>query len=356
MANFSGGFGTRIYFIPDTADAQSSQILKGSGYVTINLKGAHYRSEGNLWQKLFGGSDNVVLSTQVTRTSGTSSLSIVSIEDTRQIRTNQPYYFDSGRQIALNIPADADSIGIAVTISAVMNDNLSAALGILNSGELKGTLELAPPAVSSALAIATVVKKLLSNTNPQNSLQGEYAGRLSTAASGDPIRDFCLAQGTIVMLYRESADDTSLDNLDPAKLSTDGDGLKYAGAAVENTYTMFQVSFEELRGEDASAEWYGIFSTADQALNELTPASSDADQQRIWASAYATYQQAAKLLASDPSYTVDEAQGIAAARLKSLEGRFGSLLGQTVKAESAPDGYLSRLVRAKVALAGPLRA
>lgn len=42
-----GGFGTRIYFIPSSGmDPKSAQILKGRGYVTLNLKRAHYRSEG----------------------------------------------------------------------------------------------------------------------------------------------------------------------------------------------------------------------------------------------------------------------------------------------------------------------
>jgi len=47
-----GGFGTRIYFIPSAGmDAKSAQVLMGHGYVTVNLKGAHYRSAGNLWQR-----------------------------------------------------------------------------------------------------------------------------------------------------------------------------------------------------------------------------------------------------------------------------------------------------------------
>ena len=173
-----GGFGTRIYFIPNAGiDPKSAQVLMGRGYVTVNLKGAHYRSAGNLWQKIFGGSDKVSLSTQITHLSGATSVSCSSIEEVRKIDVGHPFYFGSGRFIALKLPTDCDGIEMAVTMSAVKSDNLSGALNILNSGELKGTLQMAPPAVSSALAVANVVKKLLTATDPQNSLQGSYAGQ-----------------------------------------------------------------------------------------------------------------------------------------------------------------------------------
>jgi len=258
----------------------------------------------------------------------------------------------------------------------VKSDNLSGALNILNSGELKGTLQLAPPAVSGALAIANVVKKLLTNTDPQSSLQGEYDGRLSMRSSDDPIRDFCLVQGTIILIYREAEDDTSLDDLDSTKLTTDGDGLKYDGKVLENTYTMFQVSFAEVRGEDPSAQWSGIFSTAEQSLDGLVTAANDADKQKIWAAAYATYQQAVKLLLVDPTYTQYEAKGLAATHFTTLQQKYASLSGQpkppapktllfrepliqdipiSDDLEGVAQDYMSRLARANVSLPGPLR-
>jgi hypothetical protein len=373
-----GGFGTRIYFIPNAGmDPKSSQVLKGSGYVTINLKGAHYRSDGNLWQQIFGGSDKVTLSTQmshVSQSNGTVSSS--SIEDMREISVGKPYYFGSNRAVALDLPTDCDEISMAVTMSAVKSDNLSGALDILNSGELKGTLQLAPPAVSGALAIANVVKKLLTNTDPQSSLQGEYDGRMSLSASDNPVRDYCLVQGTIILIYRESEDDTSLDDLDPTKLSTDGDGLKYDGQVLQNTYTMFQVSFAPLRGEDPSATWYGIFSAAEQSLGGLVTAANDADKQKIWAAAFATYQQGLKLLLADPTYTQYEAKGLAATHLTSLQQMYATLTGQpkplsaktlllrepliqdalsSDDIEKVAQDYRARLARANVSLPGPLR-
>lgn len=371
----AGGFGTRIYFIPNSGmDLKASQILKGGGYTTINLKGAHYSSEGNLWQRFIGGSDKVTLSTQITHVSAHPTSS-ASIEETRQIDVGHPYYFGSNRAIALNLPTDCDAIEMSVAISAIKNDNLSGALDILNSDELKGTLQLAPPAVSSALAIANVVKKLLTNTDPQSSLQGEFVGRLSVSASDNPIRDYCLAQGTIILIYRESEDDTSLDDLDPAHLAADGDGLKYDGRVVANTYVMFQVSFTSLRGEDPSSQWFQSFSAAEQSLDSLVTAASDSDKQKIWASAFATYQEGIRLLLSDPTYIGAEAKAIAATHLAVLRQKYADLSGQPKPAvtrsmlfrertlhetllsddlDKIALDYKSRLARSNVALVGPL--
>jgi hypothetical protein len=315
-----GGFGTRSFFIPNAGmSVKDAQILKGSGYVTINIKGAHYSSQGNLWQKVFGGNDKVSLSTEVDYISGTSTTTSASIEEVREIKVGHPYYFASGRPVALKLPSECDQISMTFTISAIQNDNLSGALNILNSGELQGTLQLAPPVVQSSLAIANIVKKLLTNTNPQNSLQGPYAGKVSVKTSNDPIRDYCLAQGTLILIYRESANDTYLDQIDPSKLTAEGDGLNYEGSAVQNTYLMFQVSFDEIRGETASAPWFSSFTDAESALDALQTAASDADKQKIWASAYSTYTQAVKLLNSDPSYITSEKKSIAAAHLANMK-------------------------------------
>jgi hypothetical protein len=381
-----GGFGTRNYFIPNAGmTPQSAQILNGTGYVTVNIKGAHYRSSGNLWQQIFGGSDKVTLTTQVSHilssAAGPAATNPTgaSIEDVRQISTGQPYYFGSGRAIALDLPADCDAIEISASMSAIRNDNLSGALNILNSGELKSTLQLAPPQVSGALAVAGIVKKLLTNTDPQNTLQAEYDGRVSVSHSDDPIRDFCLAQGTLILIYRESADDTSLDDLDPALLTTAGDGLKYNGAPLQNTYVMFQISFTDLRGEDSTSQWYGAFSTASQTLDGLITATSDTDKQKLWASAYATYQQGVKLLTADPTYTRSQAEGIAAKYLMQLQGKYTHVSGQPQPPAPAPfpkllvasqsnflsqlrenpeaiaKEYMAKLARSRVSLAGPLR-
>jgi hypothetical protein len=346
MAIQAGGFGTRIFFLPNQgATVVASQILKGSGYATINVKGAHYSSTGNLWQQIFGGNDTVTLSTQIDYMQGSTTITSSSIEETRQISVGHPYYFDSGRLIANMLPTDCESIGMTITISAVKNDNLSGALAILNSGELQSTLSLAPPAVSSAVSIAGIVKKLLTNTDPQNSLQGHYDGKVSVAASTDPIRDYCLTQGTLILVYRESDNDTSLDDLDPTQFTTDGDGLKYAGAAMQNTYVMFQISFDQTRGPIANSAWSTMFTTADSSLLAVLGAANDADKQKLWTAAFAMYQQAVVLLEADAELTSLEKLGIAALQLTTLKKAYtdngGTFTAPLV--EKLPDAKLPTL-------------
>lgn len=322
--NIGGGFGTRHYVIPSSGmNVQQAQILKGSGYVSINIRGAHYSSQGNLWQKMFGGSDKVTLSTQVDYFAAGASTSTSSIEDVRQIATGHPYYFDGGRPVALKLPLDCDSVGMTISMSAVKNDNLTGALNILNSGELQGVLSLAPVDLKGALTTAGVVKKLLTNTDPQSTLTAKFAGKVSVAAALDPLTDDCLMRGTCIYIYYDSASDTSLDTLDSTKLTIDGDGLKYNGVALHNTYVMFQVSFDLTRGEDTQP-WVSTFSDSESALDNLGSATTDAARQAIWQSAYAIFVQAAKLLKVDPSFTVSEKTGIAAKHLKSLRDLYAA--------------------------------
>lgn len=323
-ADQSGGFGTRSFFIPNSGmSVKDAQILKGSGYVTINIKGAHYSSQGNLWQKIFGGTDKVSLSTEVDYVSGTSTTSGQSIEEVRQIKVGHPYYFAGGRTVALKLPTECDQISMKSTISAIENDNLSGALNILNSSDLQSTLQLAPPVVQSTLTIANIVKKLLTNTNLQESLHEQYDGKISVQASDDPIRDVCLVQGTLIIIYREAADDTELDELDETKLLVQGDGLRYDGNPVQNTYVMFQVAFDQIRGETSGAQWYSSFTDAESALDGLAAAANDTDKQKIWASAYATYQQAVKLLNADSTYITSEKKAIAASHLTNMKTVYG---------------------------------
>ena len=60
--------GTKKFWMPspDSTGSQSEdQILKNSGYINIQLFSVNYKSNGNFWQNIFGGSDNIALSTNI---------------------------------------------------------------------------------------------------------------------------------------------------------------------------------------------------------------------------------------------------------------------------------------------------
>jgi hypothetical protein len=320
MANSTGGFGTKNYWMPDPATGgKTSQILKGTGYVSISIISAHYRTDGNFWQKLFGGSDKVTLVTGITHTTSAKQVSSASVEDTRKFDVGKPSYFGLANHfIALKLATDCDGIEVKVTIAAVKDDNLSGALNLLNTGELKSTLQLAPPAVSESLAIANVVKKLLTPTDPQSTLQASYGGKVSQASVSDPVKDSCLCTGYLIMLYRESNADISLDGLDGAKFTIVDNELKYDGQTVQNSYVVFRYSFDEVRGLDRDSSWLETFSAASAALDDLITAADDKEREKIFNTALSLYKQGHKLLQQDPNYTVKEAEAISGDQLAQL--------------------------------------
>jgi len=280
---------------------------------------AHYRADGNFWQKIFGGSDKVALTTGIVHTSGAKQTSSASVEDTRTFDVGKPSYFGLGNHfIALKLPTECDGIEVTVSIAAVKDDNLSGALNLLNAGELKSTLQLAPPAVSESLAIAGVVKKLLTRTDPQKTLQGTYGGKVSAGAIVDPLKDSCLCTGYLILIYRESDADIGLDGLDGSKFTIVDNELKYSGNTLGNSYVVLRYSFDQIRGIDRDADWFSTFSSATAALDDLTTATDEKERAKIFASALSLYKQGHKLIAADPSYTINEAEAISADQLTQL--------------------------------------
>jgi hypothetical protein len=354
-----GGFGTQNYWMPDpTVGGSTGQILKGSGYVSISIISAHYRTDGNFWQRFFGGSDQVTLSTKIVYSSGAVQTTSASIEDTRQFDVQKPSYFGLGNhQIALKLPVDCDGIEVAVSIAAVQNDNLGAALNLLNSGELKSTLELAPVPAAQSLAIANVVKKLLTSTDPQQTLLGVYGGKVSQNPVAEPVKDACLCIGYLIAIYRESDNDVALDGLDSTKFTIIDNQLKYDGAVLPNSYVVLRYAFDEVRGLDRNADWFSTFSSASTTLDDLETAANDQDRDKIFASSLVLYKQAQKLLFNDPSYTIKEAQSICADQLSKILARRpkpatpASPVAEFVPTKTLPIG-LEKLTFGEVSLLG----
>jgi len=293
-----GGYGTKAYWMPDPeVDGQTSQILKGTGYVSISIISAHYRTDGNVWEKIFGGSDKVTLTTGITHTNGAKVTSSASVEDTRKFDVGKPSYFGLGNHfIALKLPTECDGIAVNVSIAAVRNDNLSGALNLLNSGELKSTLQLAPPAVSESIAIANIVKKLLTSTDAQNTLLATYGGKVSVKPVREPLKDSSLCTGYLILLYRESAKDVDLDGLDGSKFKIVDNELRFDGKTVTNTYVVLRYSFDGVRGVDKDAEWFKTFAAATATLDDLATATDDREHDKLFATSLSLYKQDHKLL------------------------------------------------------------
>jgi hypothetical protein len=162
------------------------------------------------------------------------------------------------------------------------------------------------------------VKKLLTPTDPQSTLQASYGGKVSQASVSDPVKDSCLCTGYLIMLYRESNADISLDGLDGAKFTIVDNELKYDGQTVQNSYVVFRYSFDEVRGLDRDSSWLETFSAASAALDDLITAADDKEREKIFNTALSLYKQGHKLLQQDPNYTVKEAEAISGDQLAQL--------------------------------------
>src|SRR5215475_14486367 len=172
--------GTRVYWKPSSGSAGApEQILKNSGYVSIVLQAVQYKADGNFWQRHFGGSDKITVSTQMTWENGSDSKTAAAIQDFRKISVPSVNLLAIGRNVVLKVPAVADGIEMKANISAIHDDNLGKTLQLLNSDEFKQPLQLAPVVVGQVLTIASLVKKTFTDVDPTEALAATYPGIIS---------------------------------------------------------------------------------------------------------------------------------------------------------------------------------
>jgi hypothetical protein len=92
--------GTKVYWRPSVgADSTPRQILKNSGYISVVLQAVQYKASGNFWQEIFGGSDKITVSTQVTWQSGSDSKTAATIQDVRKVSVPSVNSLATGRHI-----------------------------------------------------------------------------------------------------------------------------------------------------------------------------------------------------------------------------------------------------------------
>jgi hypothetical protein len=318
--------GTRVYWRPSST-AQGGgpqQILKNSGYINVVLQAVQYKANGNFWQQMFGGSDKITVSTQVTWQSSGDPKIAAAIQDFRKVSVPSTNTLAVGRNIVLKVPAAADGIEMKVGISAVHDDNLGKVLQILNSDEFKQPLQLAPVAVGQILTIATLVKKAFTDTDPSDILAASYPGIISDGAVADPVANNRLVQGYIILIVKQD-DEDQLD-FDPAQLAVTGNGLLSNSHPLPNTYMVFNVSFDPWRGRDVSTSWSMKFDQASTKADELIFATAD-QRQAIIAAAFDLLKAGGALLDEDPNYITAEKTLLKKAAIKEVQDKIATNTG-----------------------------
>ena len=285
---------------------QENQILKNTCYINIQIFSVNYKSNGSFWQRHFNGTDKIALTTSVKYQANQPNDSIESaaLQDFRTVPCNISVNLGLQRNIAVKIPAHANALELSVKMTSVHDDLLQAKFDMLNASEFQSALQLAPPVIGQALVISSLVKKLLTNTDPQNQLEAEYAGIISMKPDPTPISNGKLTGGYLILIATD--DGASFSDVDEAKFELCGDTLKYAGKTVDNTYIIFNITYEDVKGPDQDSHWFKRYSDALTNLDKLLSTTDQPEIFRIFQESKDIWREANALLETDATYLYSE--------------------------------------------------
>ena len=318
--------GTKKFWKPAPGASQTqkeNQILKNAGYINLQLYSVNYMSIGNFWQSTFGGKDNIALATSLKYQSGVDSIEATSVQDVREVKVNHKYNLGLQRNIAVKIPAYADSISIEVRMTAIKNDSLQAKFDMLNKPEYQSALQLAPAVIGQVLTITSLVKKLFSDSDPHSQLEASYAGIISLQAEDNPIANGKLTRGLLIMI--STIDGYKFDNVDESKFELRGDALYYNKKQVENTYLVFNISFEQYKGADEKSNWYKKYADALNNLDKIQLTTDQAEIQKTYVDSKTMWIEGNALIDADATYINVERIKIKNVFIKAINDKYKEL-------------------------------
>ncbi len=315
--------GTKKFWKPAigaSTTQRENQILKNSGYLNLQLHSVNYMSRGNFWQNTFGGSDKIALATNLKYQSGVDSIEATSVQDVREVEVNHNYNLGLQRNIAIKIPVNADAISIDVKMTAVKDDLLQAKFDMLNKPEYQSALQLAPTVVGQVLTITSLVKNLFSDSDPDTQLEASYAGIISKQSEDNPVSNGKLTKGMLIMISTDEGD--QFEGVNENDFELRGDSLYYQDNQVENTYVVFNISFEPLKGDNENANWFKKYNAALNNLNKIMISVDDAEKIKIFNDSKNMWIEGNALIDADASYINNEKLRIKAAAIKTIKEKY----------------------------------
>ena len=328
--------GTKKFWKPApgaTSTQKENQILKNAGYINIQLHSVNYMSVGNFWQNTFGGSDNIALATSLKYQSGTESIEATSVQDVREVEANKIINFGLQRNIAVKIPANADALSLEVKMTAVKDDSLQTKFDMLNKSEYQAALQLAPTVVGQVLTITSLVKKLFTDSDPHSQLDAGYAGIISLQPEDNPVSSGKLTKGMLILISANDGD--RFINADDSKFSFKGDSLYYDNRPVENTYIVFNISFEQFKGDDEKSNWFKKYVESLNNLDKMELTFDKSEHNRIYNDSKTLWIEGNALLDADMTYINSEKAKIKAASIRSINDKYRELSQLFVSAPEA---------------------
>ncbi|MGY0041033.1 hypothetical protein [Pedobacter sp. NJ-S-72] len=322
--------GTKKFWLPAagmSTTQKENQVLKNAGYINLQLYTVNYMSKGNFWQDTFGGKDRIAVATSIKYQKRDELIESAAVQDMRVIKVNQNYNLGIQRNLAVKIPANADSIALEVKITAVKDDQLQAKFDMLNQAEYQSALQLAPGIVGQVFTVTSLVKKLFADAQPEAQLEASYAGIISLQAEENPVSAGKLTKGMLVMISTNDGDDFS--NADPNDLKLEGDTLLYKNKEVENTYIIFNVSFEPLKGDDEEANWFKKYVESLNILDKIQLTEDKQEIVKIYADSKALWIEGNTLIDADRTYINKEKLQIKNAAIVAIQEKYKALLPET---------------------------
>jgi len=308
---------------------KENQILKNSGYINIQLVSVNYLSKGNFWQKIFGGKDNIALATNLSYQTGVDTIEASSVQDQRTVKVDNKNNFGLSRNIAVKIPANANALSMAVRMTAVKDDLLQAKFDMLNKPEYQSALQLAPVVVGQVLTITSLVKKLFTDSDPQSQLDATFAGIISVQPEDNPVQNMRLTRGFLIMVATD--DGEPFTDADESNFEVRGESLYYNTKEVLNTYAIFNVSFDAVKGDDENSIWFKKYNEALNNLDHIHATVIEEEQQKILNDAKRFWIEGNALLDADTSYINSEKVKIKGTVIRLITEKYKDL----TKVESA---------------------
>ncbi len=322
--------GTKKFWKPAPGASETqkeNQILKNKGYINIQLYCVNYMSVGNFWQQTFGGKDNIALATTLKYQTGVEPIEASSVQDVRTVKATQKHNFGLQRNIAVKVPANTDAISLEVKMTAIKDDQLQAKFDMLNKPEYQAALQLAPTVVGQVLTITSLVKKLFTDSDPQTQLEASYAGIISNQPESNPVNNGKLTRGLLIMVSTNEGD--PFNQVDELKFELRGDTLFYNNKPVENTYIVFNISFEPLKGENENANWFKKYNAALNNLDKIQLTVDAAEIEKIFNDSKTMWIEGNALLDDDSTYINSEKLQIKGLAIKTIKDKYAELTETT---------------------------
>lgn len=326
-----GSLGTRKFYktFDGTSDVGSNQILKNSGYISIVLHSVFYNSKGNFWQKVFGGSDKIVLTSSISYQSTAKTIEAKTIQDKRTVKANKTHFLALSRIIALKVPANADGLEYKIGMTAIKDDNFENGINLMNSKEFQEPLQLSSLPIGQILSITKVVKKIFTGIGGNNELEAAFAGIISKNKVSDAIKKERLTAGYLIMIANNDEDSNFLEGLDPENLQVEADGLKCKGERVEHTNIVYSITFDSLKGVDENSNWFKKYQLAISKLDDIIFQDTEEEKKKVLTDSRKLWIEGSTLLFADPTYVSKEQFSIKATYFQKINERYQELTNES---------------------------